>query len=76
MKTREQRDEEAIVIVQALFGLSAVAILGVVLFPVASALTTVVGGPALDIAIWVVLGGLYACAVCAPLAYLYRHRRS
>ena len=75
VKTREQRDEETIVIVRTLLWLTAVVIVGMVLLPIARALTTVIGGPALDAAIWVVLGGLYACAAMAPLAYLYRHRR-
>jgi hypothetical protein len=75
VKTREQRDEETIVIVRTLVWLTAVVILGMVLLPITRALTTVLGGPVLDSAVWVVVGGLYACVAIAPLAYLYRHRR-
>ena len=75
VKTQERRDDETVVIFTAMLGLTAVAVVGIVLFGVANALTGPVDGP-LDVALRVLLGVLCACLASAPLGYLHRHGRS
>jgi membrane protein YdbS with pleckstrin-like domain len=70
MKSQEQREGDAVVIVTTTLWLGAVAVAVWVLFAVISAMTGLEGGPFI-VVFWVTLG----CAVVPPLAYLYRHRR-
>ena len=74
MKSQEQREGDAVVIVIALLGLAAVAVLGVVSFELVSSLTRLVDHPVGNV-LWLPFWVLVACAAVAPLRYLYRHRR-
>lgn len=74
MKSQEQREGDAVVIFTAMLGLAATAVIGLVMFEVASAVTGLVDSP-LNIFGWVLFWAVLACLASAPLGYLYRHRR-
>jgi len=75
MKSQEQRDGDAVVIVQTLLWLAAVAVLAGVLYAIVSALTRRFTAP-LDVVVWVTFWVVCGSAAMAPLGYLYRHRRA
>ena len=74
MKTQEQRDRETVVITRAMVGFAVVTFVAIVLFQLTSAVTAGLDDSS-DMLVQVIVGVVVAGLACAPLTYLYRHRR-